>query len=73
MQSLLDYPNLHDDITEEEINDIFDHHGWQVEAPGDDEDMLATEQPLPVQHVRESWRGLNSRGHPLFIGSQYLH
>lgn len=64
MQTLEDYPNLHDHLSEDEMNDIFDHHGWKVEASEED---ITT----PIQHDDDDWLGMSSRGHPLYIGSPH--
>ena len=73
MQSMLDYPNLHDDLNEDEINDIFDHHGWKVELLTFDEYDTVDDGHLPMQHSIDEWPSLNSRGHPLYLHSPHKH
>ena len=75
MQSILDNPNLPGHLSEDEMNDIFDHHGWKVE----DFDEVSSSMPgapletVPVQHEINEWPGFSSRGHPLLVGSHYHH
>lgn len=66
-----DNPHLREDLSEDDISDIFDHHGWKVLRLIYDPDH---QENLPIQHeVEGELRGLSSRGHPLYIGSPEKH
>ena len=72
MQDAYDYPFLPKQVIEaNNMNDIFDHHGWKIETSDDFFSVTPAEDTLPVQDKHENWRGLNSRGYPMLIGKRH--
>jgi hypothetical protein len=64
---------LADNMNEEEINDLFGHHGWNMETPDNNPQSKRYHQDITGVSKNRSWRGMSSRGYPLFIGSPYKH